>query len=427
MGGSRMRTPKQNSAARRTGWYRYYAGFSPDFVSDALELVDGPQRLHVLDPWLGVGTTSAIAAAKGHSTTGVDINPALVVIAKARLLRSDVAGSLAPLTEDILREAARINGDSSSEPLLAWFGPSSASYFRAIERAIYRVLVDADDDRYPLGLGMDRLSDLAAFFYVALFKTVRKLMCNAHTSNPTWVKGKIRLVERAKPRQDRIDNAFRAAQESLADFIGRGTEVSRSAKVRHDVVLGSSTSLDLQDQSVDAVITSPPYCTRIDYVAGVRPELAVLGWTHDTLKTVRHLSLGNPTVPKGRVSDLTTYPDRVQRVLKNIQRHPSKASKGYYYRYFDTYFSMLQTSIDELHRVVKPRGAAFLVVQDSYYKEIHLDLPRLTVDIAQGAGWTLTERFDFPIGRTMAVVNPKARLYRDDFRALESVLLLKRR
>lgn len=421
-----MRTPKQTVKTRREGWYRYYAGFSPDFVTDALQMVEAGKPLHILDPWVGAGTTAAVAADRGHATTGIDVNPALVVISKARLLRSDVADSLAPLTEDILREASRQEMGVEGDPMLSWFGPSATSLLRAIERAIFRILVDAKATSNPVEKGLEHLSDLAAFFYVALFRTTRTLIRNAATSNPTWVKAKIAPLERARPRRERIHETFREAQDSLADFLGIGQPATvPTHDHRQDMQLGSSTSLNLEDHSVDTVITSPPYCTRIDYVAGVRPELAILGCDGQTMKTLRHLSLGNPTVPREEAS-AARLPRGMKLLLKKVHAHPSKASTGYYYRYYETYFAMLARSLEEIHRVVMPGGSAFVVVQDSYYKNVHVDLPGLTTEAAEAAGWEQSDRFDFPVGRTMAIVNPKARVYRDDFRATESVLLLKR-
>lgn len=67
-----------------------------------------------------------------------------------------------------------------------------------------------------------------------------------------------------------------------------------------------------------------------------------------------------------------------------------------------------------------------MVVQNSYYKEILLDLPRVASQLAEATGWRIEQRFDFEVGRTMAVVNPRARAYRQDFGAVESVLLLQR-
>lgn len=423
-----LSNPKQGARVRTEGWYRYYAGFSPDFVNDALEIAEADgESLDVLDPWVGAGTTCAIAADRGHMTTGIDINPALVVIAKARLLQSDIGESLSALTEEILLGATSRESmvDERDEPLLSWFGPSSAVAIRAIERSIFRLLVDPESNRAPVDHGLHHLSTLAAFFYVALFKVARSRLRAADTSNPTWIKAQVPARNRARPQAKTLHEEFRRTQENLALFLGIGQATKSKLERQPNVGLGSSTSLNLDDASVDVAITSPPYCTRIDYVAGVRPELAILGCDHKSLKALRHMTLGNPTVPESQESDVDYVPS-ARKFLKKVKAHPSKASKSYYYRYFETYFKMLNSSLSEMHRVIRPQGRAFIVVQDSYYKEVRLDLPLVTSEMAEAHGWAHSYVFDFPVGRTMAVVNPKARNYRRDFSAVESVLLLER-
>src|SRR2546429_8013227 len=82
---TRPRSPKLpgDNAKHAGAWYRYYAGFSADSVRDIVsELKVWPDQL-VADPWNGSGTTTAVADEPGIPSCGGDINPAMVVIAKA--------------------------------------------------------------------------------------------------------------------------------------------------------------------------------------------------------------------------------------------------------------------------------------------------------------------------------------------------------
>lgn len=433
----KLSNPKQSTKTSRHGWYRYYAGFSPQFVSDALTFAEGrPSRqsdkLDVLDPWLGAGTTADVALRRGHRVTGIDINPALVVIAKARMLRSDVWESLESLTNDILEGALRSSVDvSHEEPLLAWFGPTAAGAVRSIERSIFRVLMPSSPrDVSPVEMGLEQMSSLAAFYYVALFRIVRSYAKSAAASNPTWVRARVPTSSRARPTLLSLHREFRRAQQEQASLVfnedaGR-VELPSDEPSPPLIELGSSTSLNRVDESVDVVITSPPYCTRIDYVAAMRTELAVLGVREDIIKLLRHATLGNPTVPQNLNTSEGELGRSVKTFLNNVRNHPSKASAGYYLRYYETYFRMLQQSISEMHRVAKPGGIAFVVVQDSFYKEVRLDLAKATEELAVGAGWHAVEQFDFPVARTMAGINPRAKTHRKEFSAIESVLLLER-
>jgi len=73
-------------------WVPWIAGFSSDFVADALtKYLDKPGT--VLDPFAGVGTTLVEAVLRGHNAVGFEINPyaALASEAKANAHRVDTA------------------------------------------------------------------------------------------------------------------------------------------------------------------------------------------------------------------------------------------------------------------------------------------------------------------------------------------------
>ena len=63
-------------------WYRYYAGYSADFVTHVLTALV-PVASTVLDPWNGTGTTTVVAASNQRNSYGFDINPALNVVSRS--------------------------------------------------------------------------------------------------------------------------------------------------------------------------------------------------------------------------------------------------------------------------------------------------------------------------------------------------------
>ena len=86
-----MTSPKQPQPERQRDWYPYYAGFTEEFVSEILREYVAKDAA-VLDPWNGSGTTTSACANRGLSSAGVDISPALTVIARARLVPTPRSG-----------------------------------------------------------------------------------------------------------------------------------------------------------------------------------------------------------------------------------------------------------------------------------------------------------------------------------------------
>ena len=381
----------------------------------------------VVDPWNGAGTTTAAAAALGLDARGFDINPAAVIIGRARLICSDVADSLVPIAVEICERARTHPYEPHDDDLLRmWFGTGTARHLRTLERAAYRVLVNPDNgDSAPIFNSQLPHSALASVIYVALFRTVRELVRNYIPSNPSWIK---------RPTGRRIGLAWREIQQVFIQAVNSSNPfpeqpiiVPATREPAATIAVASSTELPLENDRADAVVSSPPYCTRLDYVKATLPELAVLGFTADDARQLRDRMIGTPTMSRS-ADDVTPtmWGAKTKALIDKIAAHKSKASATYYRKYYLQYFAGMWDSLNELRRVVKPGGSAVLVLQDSFYKDVHVDLPELIIDMSQAAAWACWKRFDFNVPRTMAAIHPGARQYRQNFRAVESAVILQR-
>jgi hypothetical protein len=80
----------------------------------------------------------------------------------------------------------------------------------------------------------------------------------------------------------------------------------------------------------------------------------------------------------------------------------------------------------EIDRLLAKSGKCVIVVQDSYYKDIHNDLPKIFCEMANSIGWITIDRLNFDIKRTMASRNSRAKKYRSNSNATESVLVFRK-
>src|SRR5262249_44157558 len=152
-------------------------------------------------PWNGSGTTTTIAHELGIPSTGVDINPVMAVVAKAKLLVPGVQESLVPLADDIVAKSSAVPCQlRQDDPLLEWFSPSGAQGVRGLEQVIRKLLTPLTSSE-PLSTpnAIEAVSDLAAFFMVALFRTARSFVGRFQASNPTWIKSPATARERVRP------------------------------------------------------------------------------------------------------------------------------------------------------------------------------------------------------------------------------------
>ena len=427
-----IRSPKLSAAEIRKGhaWYPYYAGYSVGFVEDTLSRLALSAHSTVLDPWNGSGTTTFVARKQAYTAVGFDLNPALVLVAKGRLLDGNVLASLPALTSDIIKKARdhrKKPSHSIPEPLTRWFVDKTAVDFRAIDQAVSELLINSDHYEPLFTLKqLSSISSLAAFYYVALFRTVRSFLGGFRTTNPTWIKSAKSPEDRLEINRRTITARFRESVAHLSNHIAHngGTESQNGDYCR--IEPATSEALPIQSDSVDAVLGSPPYCTRIDYPIATLPELSILGCGDKCdLKKLRDTMIGTPTIRSEFSKTSADWGQTCLRFLKNVKSHPSKASDTYYSTYFVQYFASLWNSLSELDRVLRPGAPCALVVQDSYYKEVHNNLPRIVTEMARSHGWELQDRMNFKVVRTKASMHEKSRRYRSDFKATESLLLFR--
>jgi len=413
----------------KSSWYDYYAGYSPDFVQDVLTRLELNNDAVVLDPWNGSGTTTQVAEDIGYFAIGYDINPVMVIVAKARGLDPGVFASLSSLCNDLLNKAVTYQSSLhlNDEPLEIWLTQESAFFMRNIERAIQQLLVGGQE--YHLlyhEQNLDLISTLAAFFYTALFRTLRKSLAPFWASNPTWIVNP-QKEQRLNLPLTQIHSFFKQEVNDMSQVLdGLSSKETRLLNKfgRSRLDIATSTSLPLPDNSVDAVISSPPYCTRIDYAIATKPELAILGCgTQKDLRTLRERMIGSPVIAKQTPDIQSTWGKSCLTFLEGVYNHSSRASSTYYYKNLLQYFDLIFRSFNEINRILSNGKYCALVVQNSYYKDILIDLPTIFTEMGDSIGWRLSQRSDFGVKHSMVDTNHRAKKYRNSAKVTESVLL----
>jgi hypothetical protein len=424
---SNIRNPKQTNGHKdteRRRWYPYYAGYTEAFVDDALVRLEIEPGMHVLDPWNGAGTTTTRAALAGCEATGIDVNPVLALVARGRLVGATVADSLEALTEEIIDVADESAVDVEADPLRDWYKRPAATHLRGFEHAIQRMFVSHDDYAYLRRRGLSEVSSLAAFMYVVLFRTVRCLLSARRTSNPTWFRKPKSSNQKEAPASKTIANYFRSECRALAAY-ARASCLHEQHAGKVALVVDNSENTKLGTR-FDCLLGSPPYCTRIDYAIATAPELAVLGYGQQDISELRQLMMGSPTVYEESFEEDRVWGATTKAILRAVKCHDSKASATYYYKYYYQYFKRLYATMQNLSSQANDEAKMCMVVQDSYYKNVHVPLQEAVMEAAEQCGWSRNGLVSFDALRNMSALNPHARKNREKFRAVESVLFFSR-
>jgi hypothetical protein len=420
--------PKQiGRPGGKDAWYPYYAGFSSEFARTALNRHPPVDSKPVLDQWNGGGTTTQAGDLLGLASIGCDINPAMIVVAKARRLQLTVMESIPPLARQLLRSTGskRYRSVDDNELLTNWFTPSSVASIRSLERSIRdHFIPETCISCVADAVCAPQFSDLAAYFYLILFRTVRRLLWLFRTANPTWVRIPPK-AQRLRPSAEDVKQVFLDAVKTTLCGIDVSSHAGAPQESLSTLILGDSRQLPLATGSIGAILTSPPYLTRLDYAVSTAPELAILGQNRSRIRALRETMIGT-TVITGHLGPTAGLGEYTRLCLDRICAHASKASRSYYYKNTVQYFRSLRSSLREASRVLAPSAPMAIVVQDSYYKEIHLDLPRIVREFAEADGLDFVESHPFQVERHFGRVHPHHRKHCGRIHRVESVVVMRK-
>jgi SAM-dependent methyltransferase len=392
-------TPKLSNREKRAVIYPYYAGYSEEFVRRTIEQVGQDKRLKVLDPWNGSGTTTFVAAALGHDATGLDLNPVLTIVARARLASEIDARRLCELAN---RRTQATTGRGAPLSQLA----------RACEAIAGQLNFNVRKSASPL----------ASLLLCSCFVTARQLFANSLSRNPTWFKDiSAANLQQAIPVEELLKRNIRhiCDQWSSNDLRNSDLSISRPKLWTQNILKAR-----LPTESFDLVLTSPPYLTRLDYVKSSTPDLAVLqrlGWSI-SVEALRNAMIGSPLVGSSAPELNAEWGLAANNLIKQVSRHPSKASQGYYHRFYLRYFDAIHKSMKRIHKSLKHNGKAIFVAQSSHYKEIFIDLPGMIAEIGTNTGMTLVQRHNYEQNRSIITKNSRASASKG--RVVESIIVL---
>jgi hypothetical protein len=137
------------------------------------------------------------------------------------------------------------------------------------------------------------------------------------------------------------------------------------------VFLGDARALDIGSESIEAVITSPPYLNNIDYSKIYGLELSLLHMSAAEAEGVRMRAVRSFI---GRRMDVSDMPPEVGEIGSRIP-------------IIGTYFKDMELSMAEMARVLKDGGSAYIVVSNSVIHETHVMVDEILGQIGERIGF----------------------------------------
>ena len=392
---------QSNKAAPGFRWFRYKEGFSANLVNYLLGFAGSAGCL--LDPFAGTGVAPITASGSGWRGIGIEILPVGVKIANGWLAAAAVdRPAFREMASDLLTRIETSDGIEAAQQ-------DAFPHIRITEKAF----PDCSEQSIAIARNWLRCAepgpetDLLALAALSALEDA-----SWTTKDGQYLRWDHRSGRNLKARMEKrcvlsypesLRNKLEVIATDLPLLAGSGV----SDNVR--IIEGSCYDAlpDLPDDSIDGVITSPPYANRYDYTRTYALELAWLGYDNRAISELRQRLLSATVENRskreqlaGRHSDALELFDRQPAIgeitdaldaanLRNELPNP------HVIRLVRNYFMEMAVVIAELGRVCKTGASVFMVNDNVQYhgEEVPVDL--ILSDLAEQCGfhtkaiWTL--------------------------------------
>ncbi len=346
------------------------------FATDTLCPVDGI----VLDPFCGTGTVLLEAALSGRTAWGADSNPLAELITNVKtsyLPREDLLETL----EKIIHSAKRTKITASiPEAVAAWYSPSTLPQLVALQTSISRI----------------KNKRQKAFFELCFSSVVRKVsLADPSISVPVHLnperfndnpsrKQDVEFKLRALKDVDVFDKFDSVCKVNIGRVETLKGKLKKSATAK--VVSKDARQLGIPDESVDLILTSPPYAGAQKYI---RASWLNLYWLNlvklGDIKNLKKRNIGREDYRKGEVYECYTGIIAADQVLKDLYDE-GKKERAFLVA---NYLNEMKVALDESFRVLKTGGHMVIVIGNNTVCKRQFDTQDYLTDYLLGKGMQL--------------------------------------
>ncbi|MGC9453374.1 MAG: site-specific DNA-methyltransferase [Phycisphaerae bacterium] len=393
-------------------WFKYKEGFSSHLVAYFLQST-GLSEGTLLDPFAGAGTSLFAARDSGWRALGIELHPVPLFAIEARLAGESLDGARFNLAVERVENRA-YERQPEDKPGFPHLNITSGAFPPLNEQRLmaywHYCLSHVKDPSVRKVLQFAALCVLEDISYTR--KDGQYLRWDARSPKKrgkgAFIKGQIADFH------DAITAKLRIISSDLRTLSGSGHLFRPTRLTRGPVDMWEGSCLnvlpEMSSDSVDLVVTSPPYCNRYDYTRTYALELALLGRNEEQVKGLRQSLLSCTVENRAKREQIkTAYEARsgreafdfveqcfdsvdalheVLEILESFGRDNALNNTNIP-RMVRNYFYEMSFVIYELARVMRAEGKVVMVNDNVRYagEEVPVDL--ILSELARQMGFTV--------------------------------------
>jgi len=359
------------------------ARMAPDIALQAIKSLS--KGAIVLDPMVGSGTVLRTAIDSGHPAKGFDVDPLAVLISKVRLTPIDT-NKLEKMAFETIEKASRIDARKISLPWIDddaetkqfinfWFDTPQIDNLRRISWLLYK-----------------KNDIISNALKVAFSRLIIQKKRGASLAGD---------VSHSRPHRIRSTNDFDVLKE-FSKSTNRLIRILRNEESISGAIVkyGDARKMkSLNDDSIDAIVTSPPYLNAIDYLRGHKMSLVWFGYRISELRKIRADAVGASRAPNPQME--LKIANMLVDSCPGIEALPTNR-RAMILRYaYD-----VDAFLKEAGRVLRPGGTAVYVIGNSCINDIYIDNTSIVINAANQHGLKFVDRYERELLATKRYLPP---------------------
>ena len=366
-------------------WYPFVEGYSKEFIKSIIDEVN-KKDLVCLEPFSGSGTTSLELQHNNIPCYSFEINPLMFIIAKVKL-ENDYDLNKVELWHDFIQSnRAVINADLKTVFSTLYEGDNK-------EKWNYDKVVGLAVQKLKTSISLVKEEKYKNLFFVVLSSILldvsnlyRNGKCLSYKKN--WKEINLSEADVFKKFDDKIDKEIKIDIQSIK----KSKQNNRDILFNEDSRVGIETKVP--DNSIDLVITSPPYLNSRDYTDTYMLELKTLGLTssYEAVRNLREKTFRSHVQIKWE--DDESINNRTLNNTLKLLKGCSKEQDIWNSSILDMvrlYFVDMKKIFHVLYTKVKIGGRIYFNVSNSAYFNVMINTLEICAEIAENEGFNVIE------------------------------------
>ena len=365
----------------RHRWYNFKEGFSSKFIR-SLILEEKRENTTCLDPFSGCGTTPLTCQELGIMCYSIEVNPFLYTLTRTKLWKEYSVEIFDEYLEFVNNNCNILSySDIIIPPMKTITQNGNLKKWLFHKGTLYQILKmkksisEIDRKEYE-----DLFTIILGSILVEFSNVYKNGKCHAYKKN--WRNLDMSI--------EKIMKRFNERAEVFRRDIRRSSHEIDNSKycIRGDVRECINT---IKDNSIDTIITSPPYLNSKDYTDSYMIELWILGFirSYDELRTLREKTMrSHVQIPlkKERPEHLI-----VEEIIRILEEREKKLWNKDLPSMITGYFSDMTYILSRIYSKLKKGGKMYLNVANSAYYGLEIPTDIILADICENIGFIIEE------------------------------------